>query len=294
MSFYAYVRRVSAHCLRQIASRLWPEPAVAGKQGREPYSTDGWDHIPQGEYHYVPAGSHVHGPADKFLLVPKNRYRAVLLPDQARRTDFGIGWITEDNSAVGYDLLWGDRSNLDAFRAEADHVRDKLTTEIIDHVEGSIAPDARIVDIGCGVGDLLCEVRGRRPGVRVSGLDFSVKALEGARAAMPDGEFIQYVIEQSLPYESASFDVVLCTDVLEHLEFPKTVVAELVRICRPGGLVALVVPDGDVDQFLGHYWFWNEESFGALLSDWNASVSRLPLTREFIARIVVADIEGRD
>lgn len=294
MNLFAYVRRISAHGLRRIASRLWPEAPAAREHIREPYSSEGWDHIPQGEYHYVPAGSHVHGPADKFLLVPKNRYRAVLLPDQARRTDFGIGWITEDNSADGYDLLWGDSSNLDAFRAEADHVRDKLTTEVVDHVVGDIAADASVVDIGCGVGDLLREVRSRKPGVCVSGLDFSVKAVEGARAAMPDGDFIQHVIEQSLPYESATFDVVLCTDVLEHLEFPKTVVAELVRICRPGGLVAIVVPDGDVDQFLGHYWFWNEESFRALLSDWDASVSRLPLTREFIARIVVGEIGDRD
>jgi SAM-dependent methyltransferase len=262
--------------------------------GSQPYTTDGWDHIPQGQYDYLPKGQYVFGPADKVLMVPKNRYRVSLLPDQTPRVELGVGWVTERNSPESYDQLWGDEACLEEFRAEADHVREKLVIEIVDHVQAGIAQDSNVVDIGCGVGDLLREVRSREPGVRVSGLDFSVKAVEGARAAMPDGDFIQHVIEQSLPYENATFDVVLCTDVLEHLEFPRAVVAELVRICRPGGLVAIVVPDGDVDQFLGHYWFWNEESFGALLSDWNASVSRLPLTREFIARIVVGDIEGRD
>jgi SAM-dependent methyltransferase len=253
----------------------------------EPYSTDGWDHIPQGHYDYVPKGNYIHGPADKFLLVPKNRYRAVLLPDQARTANLGVGWITEDNSAEGYDLLWGDTSNLETFRAEGNHVRDRLTIEIIDHIETRIPMDARVVDIGCGVGDLLSEVRRRKPAVGIYGLDFSSKAVEGARAAMPYGDFRQFVIERTLPYENASFDVVLCTDVLEHLENPKLIAAELVRICRPGGLVAIVVPDGEVDQFFGHYWFWNEQSLGALLSDWNATVSRLPETREFLACISV-------
>ena len=130
--------------------------------------------------------------------------------------------------------------------------------------------------------------------VSVNGLDFSSKAVDGARAALPDGEFKHFMIERSLPYDSGTYDLVLCTDVLEHLEDPRLVAAELVRICRPGGLVAIVVPDGDVDQFFGHYWFWNEQSLTALLADWNAKVTRLPVTREFIACISVNEEAGCD
>lgn len=251
------------------------------------YSTDAWDYIPKGQYDYVPKGTYVYGPADKFLLVLKNRYRVALLPDQRRNADNGVGWITEDNSAEGYDLLWGNASNLEAFRAEANHVRDKLTVEIVDHIEARVQQNAKVVDIGCGVGDLLEEVRKRNPSVELFGLDFSAKAVEGAREAIPDGEFKQFSIERTLPYETAAFDLVLCTDVLEHLEYPKLIVAELVRICQPGGMVAIVVPDGDVDQFFGHYWFWNEERLRAMLSEWNVEIIRLPITREFLARISV-------
>jgi 2-polyprenyl-3-methyl-5-hydroxy-6-metoxy-1,4-benzoquinol methylase len=265
----------------------WISPKPESTPTHVPYSTEGWDHIPQGQYDYVPKGTYVYGPADRFLLVPKNRYRAALLPEQSITAERGVGWITEDNSAEGYDQLWGDSSNLAAFRAEADHVRDKLTLEVVNHIEHSIKPDAQVVDIGCGVGDLLGEVRKRKPRVRVSGLDFSGKAVAGAQAAMPDGHFQQFVIQQDLPYETASFDVVMCTDVLEHLEHPKRIAAELVRICRPGGVVAIVVPDGDVDQFFGHYWFWNEQSLGEMLKDWSATVTRLPETREFLACISV-------
>lgn len=283
-----FLRQFIVYFLRKIADSLQVEVGV----GVNPYSTKGWDHIPQGQYDYVPKGTYVYGPADRFLLVPKNRYRAVLLPDQFRNTDLGVGWVTEDNSAEGYDLLWGNTSNLEAFRAEGNHVRDKLTIEIVDQIEGRIPQNAKIVDIGCGVGDLLSEIRKRKPAVNVSGLDFSSKAIDGACAALPDGEFQTFVIKCTLPYETGTFDLVLCTDVLEHLERPKVVVAELVRICRPGGVVVIVVPDGDIDQFFGHYWFWNEQSLNTLLAEWNVKISRLPETREFIACISVSDTIG--
>ncbi|MBB3133605.1 2-polyprenyl-3-methyl-5-hydroxy-6-metoxy-1,4-benzoquinol methylase [Rhizobium pisi] len=279
------IRKTGAELLRRVAERLYPATSEGDMRGNAPYSADGWDHIPQGQYDYVPKGMYVYGPVDRFLLVPKNRYRAVLLPDQTRSADLGVGWLTEDNSAEGYDLLWGDSSNLAAFKAEAGHARDKLTTEIVDLIEVHLPNSGSVCDVGCGVGDLLREVRRRRPALAVSGLDFSGKAVEGAARAMPDGAFQQFVIHQNLPYETASFDLVLCTDVLEHLEYPKRVAAELVRICRPGGTVAIVVPDGTGDQFLGHNWFWSKESFADMLAEFGARVSTLPVTKELMAVI---------
>jgi len=269
------LRRLLARVLRSVANRL---------------TADDFDLIPKGQYEYIPKGTYVFGPTDKFLLVPKNRYRVKLLPNQIISDDLGIGWITEDNSSEGYDQLWGNESNLDAFRAEAEQVRDKLTSEIVDCVENRIPPKADVIDVGCGVGDLLSEVYKRKQNIKVSGLDFSAKAIEGARKVFPDGNFVQHVIDRTLPYESNIYDVVFCTDVVEHLEHPRLVIIELIRICRPGGLVIIVVPDGDVDTFLGHYWFWNEISLKKLLADWDAKVERLPQTREFIASIRVTHI----
>lgn len=279
------MRQRIASALRCAAERVYPAPSASDIHGNAPYSADGWDHIPQGQYDYVPKGTYVYGPGDRFLLVPKNRYRAVLLPDQTRSAELGVGWLTEDNSAEGYDLLWGDDSNLAAFKAEGNHARDKLTIEIVDQIEVYLPEGGSVCDVGCGVGDLLREVRRRRPTVAVSGLDFSGKAVEGAARGMPDGAFQQFVIHQTLPYETAAFDVVLCTDVLEHLEYPKRIAAELVRICRPGGTVVIVVPDGTGDQFLGHNWFWSEESFAAMLAELGARVSTLPVTKELMAVI---------
>jgi SAM-dependent methyltransferase len=279
-SVFARLRTGGALVLRQMADKLAPLTNV-------PYSTPGWDHIPQGQYDYMPKGTHVSGPADSYLLVPKNRYRVVVLPEQSRRFEDGVGWLTEDNSPEGYDLLWGNGTNLEIYRAEGNHARDKLKVEIIDRVADAICPRTKVVDIGCGVGDLLNEIRARQPHVEVYGLDFSPKAIEGAKQALPDGDFRRFVIDRTLPYADHSFDIVLCTDVIEHLEYPKTIVAELVRICRPGGTVAVVVPDGDVDQFFGHNWFFNQQRFSELLADWGGVVTRLPVTGEFLGRISV-------
>lgn len=287
MRFVQLFRRIPAAILRRIAALLWPDRSIYEANGNQPFSMNGWDHIPQGQYDYVPKGTHVSGAASHFLLVPKNRYRLVLLPDQEVSAERGIGWITEDNSPEAYDRLWGSAEALEVFRAESGHARDKMTTEIVDHLEAGLPVAPHVIDIGCGAGDLLAEVRKQRPEATLAGLDYSGKAVEGVKLAFPEGEFRQFVIERELPYESGRFDLVMCCDVLEHLEHPREVAAELVRICRPGGLVAIVVPDGEVDQFFGHYWFWNQQSFTAMLAPWNAEVTRLPQSREFIARIRV-------
>lgn len=279
------IRRAIALVLRKAANAVWQDRSLYEANGNRPFNLNGWDHIPQNQYDYTPKGTHVSGLASQFLLVPKNRYRLVLLPDQQITSERGIGWITEDNSPSSYDRLWGDAHALEKFRAESGHVREKMTAEIVDHIDAHLSTAQRVVDIGCGAGDLLAEVRRRRPQAVLAGLDYSGKAVESAALAVPGSDLRQFIINRELPFDSHQFDLVMCCDVLEHLEHPSDVVAELVRICRPGGLVAIVVPDGDVDQFFGHYWFWNAQSLEAMLAPWSGVVSRLPESREFIALI---------
>lgn len=239
------------------------------------------------EFDILPKGKFVFGAADQFLLVRKNRYRVNLLPGQEATADFGIGWLTEQNTPQSYDRLWGDESAVAAFRAEADGVRERMPAEIFDAAGNAVDRANAIIDIGCGVGDLLLEARRRKPNATLFGCDFSPAAIEHAREALPDADIRELHFDKTLDYKSNAFDLVLCTDVLEHLEYPEAIIEELVRICAPGGAVVLVIPDGDVDQFLGHLWFWNEESFRKFLSKWSGTVWRLPVCREFVGLIRV-------
>ncbi|HET8690976.1 MAG TPA: bifunctional 2-polyprenyl-6-hydroxyphenol methylase/3-demethylubiquinol 3-O-methyltransferase UbiG [Steroidobacteraceae bacterium] len=96
-----------------------------------------------------------------------------------------------------------------------------------------------VLDVGCG-GGLLAEGMARR-GARVTGIDLAPEALAVARLhAIETGTAVEYrqVAVESLADEApASFDLVTCLEMLEHVPDPAAVVAALARLARPGGHV---------------------------------------------------------
>lgn len=99
----------------------------------------------------------------------------------------------------------------------------------------------RVLDVGCG-GGLLCEAMTAR-GARVSGIDMSAEAVGVARLhAQESGVEISYRQEtaEALAAESpASFDVVVCMEMLEHVPEPASVVSACAVLLRPGGTLIL-------------------------------------------------------
>ena len=94
-----------------------------------------------------------------------------------------------------------------------------------------------VLDIGCG-GGLLAEEFARL-GCIVTGVDPSEESLAAARMhAAGQGLAIGYHCApgEALPYRDASFDVVYCCDVLEHVNDVRQVIAETARVLRPGGI----------------------------------------------------------
>jgi 2-polyprenyl-6-hydroxyphenyl methylase/3-demethylubiquinone-9 3-methyltransferase len=94
-----------------------------------------------------------------------------------------------------------------------------------------------LLDVGCG-GGLLAEEFARM-GFSVTGVDCSVPTLAVAREhAARGGLEITYTegSAEALPFESHAFDVISCCDVLEHVDSPQAVLAEIARVLRPGGV----------------------------------------------------------
>jgi 2-polyprenyl-6-hydroxyphenyl methylase / 3-demethylubiquinone-9 3-methyltransferase len=95
----------------------------------------------------------------------------------------------------------------------------------------------RVLDVGCG-GGLLAEEFARL-GCHVVGIDPSRPSLAAAQAhARVSGLGIEYgvAVGEQLPFATASFDIVTCCDVLEHVADVDRVLAEAARVLTVGGL----------------------------------------------------------
>ena len=106
----------------------------------------------------------------------------------------------------------------------------------------------RVLDAGCGSGRHLCESF-RTPGVEVAGVDLNRTDLgkaKGFLSLMAREQKGRWLVAQAdvtkLPFAGGSFDVVICSEVLEHIVDNRTAVAELVRVLKPGGDLVVTVP----------------------------------------------------
>jgi SAM-dependent methyltransferase len=95
-----------------------------------------------------------------------------------------------------------------------------------------------LLDAGCGAGLALRLAADR--GAAVSGLDASAPLLEVARERSPEASLRTGDI-QALPYDDAGFDVVTSFNAIQYAADPAAAVAQLARVCRAGGQVAIGV-----------------------------------------------------
>jgi len=116
----------------------------------------------------------------------------------------------------------------------------------------ALPPAPRILDAGCGTGEATWRLADAFPGATVLGVDILDASLDRARQkAVRFGDRVRFenrsIYELGLP--SGSFDLVACRHVLQSIPHADQVVAELVRVVRPGGRLHLIAEDYGMIHF---------------------------------------------
>jgi SAM-dependent methyltransferase len=117
----------------------------------------------------------------------------------------------------------------------------------------SASPGPEVLDAGAGQGTMAARLE--RLGYQVTGTDVSEAAVEALRARL-SGPVAEASINH-LPFDDESFDGAVVGEVLEHIEDDRGALAELARVLRPGGVLAVSVPAnpalyGPSDEWAGH------------------------------------------
>lgn len=88
-----------------------------------------------------------------------------------------------------------------------------------------------ILDAGCGEGFTMEKLSKSKIGEKLEGIEYSKEAISFGRKLFPDLKFIHGSVYE-LPYKNNSFDLVICTEVLEHLEEPTRALKEILRVSK--------------------------------------------------------------
>jgi SAM-dependent methyltransferase len=164
--------------------------------------------------------------------------------------------------AVNFGLRGNDQAHWDQRLAETWDARDWPTkNELILRLT---QPQEAILDIACGTGSILRSLKGRGycklHGVEIS--QYAVDRLRGEGVVMYQGRLPE------LPTPDACFDVVIASQILEHVIYRRRFMREILRVLKPEGRALIFVPNdclGPIDE-PEHVIKYNQRSFTRFLS----------------------------
>jgi ubiquinone/menaquinone biosynthesis C-methylase UbiE len=114
-------------------------------------------------------------------------------------------------------------------------------TKVLANCVGAMVPEnARVLDIGCGNGQISSLIVASRPGIDIKGIDI-MKRRE--KCFIP----VEVFDGKHIPYDDNSFDTALFVDVLHHIPDPMTILREAARVARK----CIVIKDHNADRLLG-------------------------------------------
>ena len=123
-----------------------------------------------------------------------------------------------------------------------------------------------ILDLGSGQGDFARELSRCFPHAEIRGLDLSPSGVRMAREKVPGGRFLEADLTRplALPEDWSGWAThMVCTELLEHIEDPASLLANARPLLAPGARIVITVPSGPMsafDRFLGHVRHFRSKS----------------------------------
>lgn len=169
-------------------------------------------------------------------------------------------------SPCGYDPAWFEVLS----EVEERHfwfcARKRIITTAVQQTMSALGPRPRLLEVGCGNGNVLRALEALFPEAIVVGMDLFEECLEHARARCNCGLVAGDIL--NAPFADGSFDLIGMFDVLEHLADDLRALRALHSLLAPGGAVVLTVPASralwsSFDQAAGHFRRYEAQDLAA-------------------------------
>lgn len=139
-----------------------------------------------------------------------------------------------------YDEQWRRLGDFARFNPGARHRR-RVILKLFEGLDV-----ASVLDVGCGPGELILALSEQHPGLQLSGVDLSAEVIEANRRSLSWADFDFIDLEKG-PLNQ-TFDLVICSEVIEHLNDWRVGVAHLAAMVGPAGHLILTCPTGAIHK----------------------------------------------
>ena len=183
-----------------------------------------------------------------------------------------LGYEFWKQDRISDPIAYNSVKGADDFYSNSAFVKAYIKNEVVKIVENNLYAleqngielnNRSVLDAGFGTGHFLKTVLQRYPSARVEGTEVSGVAIKAAKQLLPHVNLNFLNIEND--HLKRIFDIVCCSHVLEHLQFPEKALENLMAMVNRGGILFIAVPDGRLDHFGGHIHYWGVASLPLML-----------------------------